>query len=209
VQSERNLAAEMDELRAELRELTRLVKTQREGASGGDQPEAEQRSRSSRGGVSPRAHELEALARARGHAGMVSYYGYYGSSNRSSMWSREEVTAEMLLGQGDERVGRVLTALASRQRLAVLKAILERPGSAAELVERLGMGTTGQVYHHLNVLQAADLIHQEGRGQFVFTAYRVQGFLMLLAGVMDLLDPRYSAGTWEEGDAAPPPAAAR
>jgi DNA gyrase subunit B len=130
---------------------------------------------------------------------MISYYGYYGASNRASIWSQEEVTSEELLEQGDERVGRVLAALGSRQRLAVLKAILERPAGAAELVERLGMGATGQVYHHLNVLQTADLIHQEERGQFVFKGYRVQGFLMLLAGVHALLDPRHSAGTWEDG----------
>lgn len=60
------------------------------------------------------------------------------------------------------------------------------------------MGTTGQVYHHLKALQAADLVTQEERGQFAFTGHRAQGLLMLLAGVRDLLDTRYSAGKWTE-----------
>lgn len=38
----------------------------------------------------------------------------------------------------------------------------------------------------------------EARGQFVFKAHRVQGFLTILAGVCDLLDPRHSAGVWTE-----------
>ncbi len=92
----------------------------------------------------------------------------------------------------------MLAALGHRQRLLLLKAILQRPASVAELVERLGMGTTGQAYHHLHLLQAADLIEQEARGQFSFKGHRVPGFLTLLAGIWDMLDPQYSVGAWSE-----------
>jgi hypothetical protein len=84
----------------------------------------------------------------------------------------------------------------------------------ADLVGRLGLGTTGQAYHHLHLLQAADLIEPLGgpqpRGRFGLKPHRVQGFLTILAGVWDLLDPRHSTGVWTEpSDAAAPAEAAR
>ena len=154
--------------------------------------------------VNPAAGALEGRARELGVSGLLTRYGYYGSAKRSSTWSKDEQTAEELLGQDPVQVARVLAALGHPQRLQLLKAILERPASAAELVEQLGLRTTGQAYHHLHVLHAADLIYQEERGRFAFRPHRVQAFLTLLAGVSDALDPRYSAGRWEEpaGDAA-------
>jgi DNA gyrase subunit B len=116
----------------------------------------------------------------------------------ASEWVTDYHAAEDLLAQDDQTVARVLAALGNRQRVALLKAILEKPATAAELVERLGMGTTGQVYHHLKALQAADLIVQEERGIFAFNAPRVQPFLLLLAGVEDMVDERYSTGVWAE-----------
>lgn len=50
------------------------------------------------------------------------------------------------------------------------------------------MGTTGQAYHHLKALQAADLVEQKERGLYCFKGHRVQSLLMLLAGVADALD---------------------
>lgn len=192
----RDLGSELDELRAEVRELAQAVRS-RSGEG------AESRGEAGAGGgpeLDPRARELAGRARSRGAAGLLTHYGYYGSGDREYYWAADERAAEELLRQDDERVGRVLAALGNRQRLALLKAILERPASAAELVERLGMGTTGQVYHHLNVLQAADLLDQEERGRFAVKGHRAPAFLLLLAGVWELLDPHFSSGTWGGGD---------
>lgn len=140
---------------------------------------------------------LAGKAHAQVKKGIVASSGSYNSGSQGYQWNLEEM-AETLLDQDEERVTRVLMAIGNKQRLALLKAILEQPASAAELVERLGMGTTGQVYHHLKALQAADLVTQEGRGQFVFVSHRVPSFLMLLAGVHNMLDTSYSSGNWED-----------
>lgn len=232
---ERDMAAEIDGLRAEMRELARTVQELARGWIGGvadaerapaPNPaeewesaiaehrrvaEAADAGETANGASEPRPPVLDApdldpravhLARRAeelGASGLLTHVGYYGSGNRAYYWAADERRAEDVLGQDGERVARVLSALAHRQRLAILRAILQGPESAAELVERLGMGTTGQFYHHLNVLQAADLVRQEERGMFAFTNHRVPAFLTLLSGVRELLDTRYSAGSW--GDA--------
>lgn len=204
----RDLALELDEVRAEVRELARAVNAWAEGKAEGrgeGTPLSVAASEQEAGGgasatgqtaLDPRAQELARRAAASNTAGLLTYYGYFGSGDRAYYWAAHERTAEELLGQDNEQVGRTLAALGNRQRLALLKALLEQPASAAELVERLEMGTTGQVYHHLNVLQAADLLQQEERGRFAFKGHRIPAFLLLLAGVQELVDPPFSSGTW-------------
>lgn len=141
-----------------------------------------------------KAAALERTVRERDETRLVSTYGYYEAGDRGYRWAREELSAADLLALDDERVAQLLSALGHRQRLAILKAVLERPCSAAELVDRLQLGTTGAAYHHLNVLQAADLVAPEGRGVFAFHGHRVPGFLTLLAGVAEMMDPTFTAG---------------
>jgi hypothetical protein len=43
----------------------------------------------------------------------------------------------------------------------------------------------------------ADIIYEE-KGIYAVKPHRVQGLIMLLAGVWDLTDPRYTHGSWEE-----------
>jgi DNA gyrase subunit B len=202
----RDLEAELDALRIEVRSLAEAVDALRAGSQA-PKPRTEQSARGDGASDHEVVERLTAhlvdLANAMGATGAVSYFGYYNSGDRVARWATEGRTTDELLNQDDGQVAGVLAALGNKQRLALLKAILEKPASAAELVERLGMGTTGQVYHHLKALQAADLVAQEERGQFAFRGHRVQSLLMLLAGVRDMLDTRYAAGHWEaERDAA-------
>lgn len=190
---------ELESLRAEVRQLARSVRELRGTACpGSPRDDEEEHIAAERAAtLDPRAVALAREARERGAAGLLTHFGYYGSGERGYYWAADGRTADELLRQDDERAARVLAALGNPQRLALARAILERPGTAAELVERLGMGTTGQVYHHLKALQAADLVTQEERGVFAFRGHRAQGLLLLLAGVRDLLDTRYSEGVWE------------
>jgi hypothetical protein len=71
---------------------------------------------------------------------------------------------EEVLAIDDESTARVLAAVGHRQRLAILKRILASPSTVADLVADLELGTTGAAYHHLNVLQAANLATQATRG---------------------------------------------
>jgi len=145
---------------------------------------------------------LAQRAAERGVRGIVAFSGSYtDAGEREYRWQREK-SADDLLAQDDEAVARVLAALGHRQRLALLKAILDQSATAAELIDRLGLTSTGQAYHHLNTLQAAGLIRQGNRGRFEFIGHQAGAFLTLFAGVWEMLDTQYGTGTWE-GTAAP------
>ena len=51
------------------------------------------------------------------------------------------------------------------------------------------------------MLQTADLVYEaseeEGRGIYAARPYRIQGILLLLAGIADLVDDQYTRGKWE------------
>jgi len=104
------------------------------------------------------------------------------AGDREYRWDFE-ANAGDLLAVDDEQASRLLAAISHRQRLAILKLILDQPTTAAELVSTLDLGTTGAAYHHLNVLQSADLVTQEGRGVFVVQPHRVSAIFSILAGI--------------------------
>ena len=95
---------------------------------------------------------------------------------------------------------KVLTCIGNNDRLNMLLALLRIPRTAAQLVEECGYNTTGQVYHHLKPLLAADLVKEDdkNRGCYVIQPHRVQGIIMLLAGISDMLDTSYTQGDWEQ-----------
>ena len=69
----------------------------------------------------------------------------------------------------------------------------------ASLVEECDFGSTGQVYHHMKPLLAADIVveDEKQKGVYVIQPNRVQGVIMLLAGISDMVDETYTQGTWE------------
>jgi DNA-binding transcriptional ArsR family regulator len=101
---------------------------------------------------------------------------------REYRWDLETNTTN-LLAIDDETAAQLLAAIGHPQRLAILKTILDTPTSASDLVERLDLGTTGAAYHHLKVLQAADVVTTESRGVFVVQPYRVSAIFSILAGI--------------------------
>jgi len=164
----RDLGAELDALKEEVRRLAEAVKAPME-------PRFAQ------------AKQLREMTEQAGRAGFIQHAGYYSSGERGYMWEYTPVATETLLSLDDEEVAKVLAALGNKQRLAIVKAILKQPASAAELVERLDMGTTGQVYHHLKALQTTGLITQEERGVYAFRGPRVSGLLLMLAAAQNVL----------------------
>ena len=84
---------------------------------------------------------------------------------------------------------KILAALGHKQRLDILRSVLKEPLTGTELVERLNMGTTGQLYHHIKALLGADLLIQEERGgKYSLPGHRALPVLLLLAATSDLLD---------------------
>ncbi len=94
---------------------------------------------------------------------------------------------------------KVLACIGNANRLAILLELLHSPRTVASLVEKCGFGSTGQVYHHMKPLLAADIVveDEQQRGNYVIQPHRIQGIIMLLVGISDLVDETYTQGVWD------------
>ncbi|MGI6239948.1 MAG: helix-turn-helix domain-containing protein [Christensenellales bacterium] len=145
--------------------------------------------------------ELCEKAEARGDTGAVTYLGVFASGERQSNWIRKEVSTDGLLSLIETEVAfKALACIGSSDRLRMLLALLRAPRTVAQLVESCGFSSTGQAYHHLRPLLAADLVKEDEhtRGMYLVIPHRVQGIIMVLAGISDLLDATYTQGIWSE-----------
>ncbi|MBR5421833.1 MAG: hypothetical protein IK115_11870 [Lachnospiraceae bacterium] len=59
------------------------------------------------------------------------------------------------------------------------------------------LNSTGQAYHHMKPLLAADLIKEDTKGIYIVQPYKVQGIIMLLAGISDMYDETYARSNWD------------
>ncbi|MFD6192690.1 ArsR/SmtB family transcription factor [Streptomyces sp. NPDC060275] len=75
----------------------------------------------------------------------------------------------------------VFAALGHPVRLRLLREVLGGRRTAAELAELAGMGTTGQVYHHLRQLTGAGWLHTTCRGRHEVPPGRVVPLLVVLS----------------------------
>ncbi|MEV6397092.1 ArsR family transcriptional regulator [Streptomyces sp. NPDC051907] len=88
--------------------------------------------------------------------------------------------ADGLLGGDWSDAADALAALGHGVRLRLLKEILGGRRTAAELTELEGLGTTGQIYHHLRQLTAAGWLHTPSRGRYEVPGTRVVPLLVVL-----------------------------
>ena len=144
--------------------------------------------------------ELCELSERERRTGSVTYLGVFASGGLQSNWIQNAVNADDLLALIDNKsAATVLQCIGNNDRLTLLLALLRTPMTVAAMVENCGFNSTGQVYHHLKPLLAADLVcevEQAERGVYAVKHHRVQGIIMLLAGVSDLMDTRFSQGHW-------------
>ncbi len=150
-------------------------------------------------------HSLENTCEQSEQSGAITYLGVYESGGRQSTWIRNEVNTDCLLSLIENKMAeKVLNCIGNSDRLNILLYILKKPMTVAQLVEECGYNSTGQVYHHLKPLIAADLIIEDiknsVRGVYVVQPHRVQGIIILLAGISDMLDPQYTQGNWEAAE---------
>lgn len=95
-------------------------------------------------------------------------------------WQHGALTAGLL--QDDwTAAAEALAALGHPVRLRLLREIIGGRRTAAELAELEGVGTTGQIYHHLRQLTAAGWLHTTGRGRHEVPAGRVVPLLVVLS----------------------------
>lgn len=143
--------------------------------------------------------QLIAYAEEKQVCGAIAYAGTFSSGDeettRQSVWAMTMATDDLLKLNESRMVEKVLDSVGNGNRLAILLALLKKPRTVNQLMEVLGANTTGQIYHHLKPLVAADIVKDE-KGVYAIIPHRVQGIIMLLAGIRDLLDNRYSTGNW-------------
>ena len=132
--------------------------------------------------------------------GCVSCRGLYKSEEKEYYWETGLSSENKLLDIDNSKSTVIFSALASKERFAILKEIIKRPTSVNELIDNLGFSTTGQVYHHIKVLQNAGFIFQSERGYYEFCESRMGALMMLLCGIQDMLADKDSKTVLEIND---------
>ncbi len=137
-----------------------------------------------------------------GDTGKITYLGVFASGGNQSSWVRKDVSGNDLLALAENGTARsVLACIGSQEKLNILTALLRKPSNVAQLVEKCGFGSTGQVYHHLKPLLAADLVSElnggHQKGYYQVSPHRVQGIAMILCGISDLTASRYGLSRFE------------
>ena len=84
------------------------------------------------------------------------------------------------------RTSEVLAALGHPVRLQLVRRLLRGPANAADLQEAVGLGSPGQVYHHLKTLSAANVVEQHARGDYRIGAKKVVPLLVSMLAAADI-----------------------
>ena len=197
---ERNLAEELDALKQQMNDLQSALKQLMPACAAvnptvGHVEKMAQMHPDER--LSSLISDLEDSCGENGSTGRITYMGVFASGGRQSTWVKNDLNTDGLLTLIENRTAeKILACIGSNDRLNMLLAILRKPRTVAELVSDCGYSSTGQVYHHLKPLVTADLVTEDKahRGSYIIQPHRVQGVIMLLAGVADLVDPTYTQG---------------
>ncbi|MGK5443263.1 ArsR/SmtB family transcription factor [Micromonospora sp. URMC 105] len=112
--------------------------------------------------------------------GAVLYTGVVRLPDRQTYhWQYGQVVPEVLDSDWSE-LAAALTALAHPVRLRLLREVLGGRHGTAELAAIEGLGTTGQLHHHLRQLTAAGWLRSSGRGRYAVPGERVVPLLVIL-----------------------------
>ena len=110
---------------------------------------------------------------------VVLYAGTFATGDGGYRWQYGLPTATILDG-GFADGAPALSALAHPVRLTLLQAVLAGTHQTAELSALPGLGTSGQVYHHLNQLAAAGWLRSPRRGRWEVPGERTIPLLALV-----------------------------
>jgi Helix-turn-helix domain len=95
-------------------------------------------------------------------------------------WQWGTATGELLAADWSG-LSATLAALGHPVRLLLLRQVLSGAGTVAELQERVELGTSGQLYHHLRQLVGAGWLQVAARGRYAVPPERVVPLLVVLA----------------------------
>ena len=96
-------------------------------------------------------------------------------------WQQAAPTDDLLATDWDVAAD-TLAALGHPVRLRLLREVLRGSRTTAELGEVEGLGTTGQLHHHLRLLVAAGWLRSASRGRYDVPVARVVPLLAVLMG---------------------------
>ncbi|GAB3808900.1 ArsR/SmtB family transcription factor [Micromonospora zhanjiangensis] len=100
---------------------------------------------------------------------------------RSAQW-QEAAETEDLLGADWADGSDALAALGHPVRLRLLQQVLSGVATVHELTQTEGVGTSGQVYHHLRQLASAGWLRALGGGRYEVPVARVVPLLAVILG---------------------------
>ena len=120
--------------------------------------------------------------RAEGN-GAVYYAGAVEVAAGSVQWQIGLPTDALLAADWTSNAAS-FAALGHPVRLAILQSVLSGATSVAELSAGEGMGTTGQLYHHITQLTAHGWLAAAGRGRYAIPPERVVPLLAMIAATM-------------------------
>lgn len=115
-------------------------------------------------------------------SGAVMLVGSLGLPGRGPVEWQQAVGTEGLLESDWSERASVFAALGHPVRLELLRLVLGGTASTADLARTEGLGTTGQLHHHLRQLVSAGWVRQAGRGHYEVPPARVVALLALVAG---------------------------
>lgn len=149
--SERNLLAEIDDLRVRIEAL--------EGQTAGHPwipPVVERLNKIIDERVDDVSFRSDTLV------GQIEVNSVIRSRNGTVGWS-EDGAVEDLLETDPASLARSIGGLAHPARIALARALLSGPKESSTLLEIAGLNTTGQLYHHLQAMADVGLIERRGR----------------------------------------------
>jgi Helix-turn-helix domain len=115
-------------------------------------------------------------------AGAVLYTGTVGLPTGEHYEWQYGTAVDDLLAEDWAGTAGTLSALGHPVRLQMLRRVLAGARTAADLGTDEGLGTTGQLYHHLRQLVGAGWLRSTGRGHYSVPGERVVPLLVILSG---------------------------
>ena len=115
-----------------------------------------------------------------GVAGSLLYAGRATTPGGGDLIWQAEHPLPDVLAEGWEDAAAVLSALGSPFRLEIIRALLLGRETVQELQEIPGLGTSGQLYHHLRDLQSVGVVTQRRRGRYGVAGDKVIPCLIII-----------------------------
>lgn len=135
--------------------------------------------------VTDEADPFWALTSLKEHApapGAVVFAGAVdvGAGHLEYQWGRP---TEHLLATDWAEHAEAVAALGHPLRLAMLRRLLDREHTVAQLVDELELGSTGVAYHHLSALQSGGWVTSPRRGSWALATPRVVPLLAIITAL--------------------------